>query len=217
MMISKIWLWVFVFLIAGCSTINNPALSTLRHVSGHQTSNISSQLSPHFQYLRVVNANREVYLALGNVDQTSEGQPVEVWYSANHEVLRISNGHVVGAIGMFTEWRHVNMPHLPPWSQLAASGHAYAWVRERDVMPGYHYGVQDTLLLRAIAPPQHSNLQGWVANQLKWFEEDDSSKLNPLPPAYFAVMGDQVVYSYQCLDSKMCLSWQRWPVPKAVQ
>jgi hypothetical protein len=200
--------------LSACSTLHDPVLQTIQHAVGIDStqSTPALSLSPDFQYIRVVIAGRVVYLALGNIDMDMAGKPVKVWYSRTGEVLRIRDGHVVAATGMFTEWRDVTMPVLPSWSELVASGKPYTWLRRRDVMPGYAYGVKDTLVLRKILPPRQSNLQGIAANQLVWFEEDDRSKLNPLPPARFAVANGHVVYSEICLSSTLCFSWQHWPV-----
>ena len=204
-------LGLLISLLSACSIFNNPILQTIQHATNSTGVKSKVSLSPNFQYLRVVEAGRVLYLVLGNVDVDTAGERVNVWYSATGEVLRIRDGHVVGATGLFTEWRNVNMPLLPSWSKLASSGKPYIWMRNRDVMPSYQYGIKDTMVLRKISPPRQNNLKNITANQLVWFEEDDISKLNPLPPARFAVADGHVEYSEVCLDNKLCFSWQRWP------
>ena len=187
----------------------------------------ATRLNPGFRYLRVTVEGRVVFLALGNVDSHAQG-PVEVWYSARKEVLRIQNGRVIGAVGLPTEWRDVSLPELPAWSAMAGSGKSYQWVRKRDVMPGYRFGVRDALVLRVVAPPTRSALQGLDPKSLTWFEERfqaespggtltklvGMSEERTLPPARYAVdLRDGVeivVYGEQCLAPELCFTWQRW-------
>ena len=92
-------------------------------------------------------------------------------------------------------------------------------------MPGYRFGVQDALVLRRIAAPDKSEIQGLDPGTLAWFEEqsDAGSALRgsgaaldqALPLARYAVDlrdgKETVVYGEQCLAAELCFSWQRWP------
>ena len=181
-------------------------------------------LNPGFRYLRLVVDGQVVLLALGYTDADSQG-PIEVWYSAHKEVLRIQNGRVVGATGTITEWQSVSIPPLPSWSTLSKAAEPIRWTRSRDLMPGYRYGIKDTLITRVIPPPSRSQLFDLDPASLIWFEEDsDSSGHIPtskgssdrLPPAKYAVSlgqgSEAVIYAEQCLATDLCFSWQRWPV-----
>lgn len=154
-------------------------------------------------------------LALGDVEGSREN-PVEVWYSAQKEVLRFQDGRLVGAVGLTTEWRKVELPTLPAWEKLFGINE-FRWTRYRDVMPGYKIGVHDELLLRRIDSPSGAQLQGIPASGLAWFEESvvASSTLEKLQAARYAldIRGGRavVVYGEQCLDAGLCFSWQRWP------
>lgn len=184
-----------------------------------------ANLNPDFRYMRVVVDGRVVFLALGNEDKDANGT-IEVWYSAEREVLRFQNGRLVGAIGLSTEWRSVALPVLPSWKMLSRAENPTPWTRIRDVMPGYRFGVQDALVLRRIAAPGKSEMQGMDPGSLTWFEEQadagtslrDASLVfdQALPLARYAVdMRDGkeiVVYGEQCLAPELCFSWQRWPV-----
>ena len=192
-------------------------LQTLRQAAWRGDSIASARLNPNFRYLRVTIAGRVVLLALGNEDVDALGL-VEVWYSAEREVLRLQNGRLVGATGLTTEWRSVLMPELPSWSMLARGEKVYQWTRVRDVMPGYRFGVRDGMSVRVISAPRKSELQKVDAQGLTWFEErvDSIGGGEVLPRALYAVdMRDGkevVVYGEQCLDKDLCFSWQRWPV-----
>jgi hypothetical protein len=168
-------------------------------------------------------------MALGYVDAGPQG-PVEVWYSADRETLRLQNGRLVGATGLPTEWLRVQLPALPSWRLLAtaADGDGYRWERVRDVMPGYRIGERDALILRRIGIPKSHQLQGLDPGTLAWFEEGAASSIGllqtlgiaksaeTLPPARYAVdlgRGDGfAVYGEQCISAVLCIAWQRWPV-----
>ena len=176
-----------------------------------------AKLNPAFRYLRVTIAGRTALLALGYVDEDPRG-PIEVWYSAEREVLKLQNGRVVGAVGMLTEWRNVRLPELPAWSALAREPAPRRWERTRDVMPGYRYGLREAIALGAAPVPEKSALRELDAKALTWFEE--RVEFPPpgdkaLPPARYAVRmaGGQetVVYGEQCLAPELCFTWQRWP------
>lgn len=201
---------------------------TLRGAVQGNRSAADVRLSPAFRYIRVTVDGRVSFLALGSEDKHPQG-PIEVWFSAQREVLRLQNGRVVGASGVFTEWRSVTLPEMPPWSAIARSQQPLPWVRIRDVMPGYRFGVHDELVLSAISPPQKSALQGVDAQSLSWFEERFQTGVvagyltklvthvaadGALPPARYAVDfrdgKEIVVYGEQCLAPDFCFTWQRW-------
>jgi len=192
----------------------------------------AARLDPRFRYLRITVEGGVGFLALGNVESHPQG-PIEVWYSAKREVLRFQNGRLVGAVGLQTEWRAVSLPDLPSWSALAQAREPVPWVRVRDLMPGYRFGVRDALVLRVTAPPGKTALLGLDPRSLTWFEERfqaeplaGSRTILPavlsddraLPPARYAVElrdgRETVVYGEQCLAPELCFTWQRWNVVK---
>lgn len=195
-------------------------MQTMQYLGKPNASVTGANLNPDFRYLRVVVDGRVVFLALGNEDKDARGS-IEVWYSAEREVLRFQDGRLVGAVGLNTEWRSVSLPVLPSWPALARAENPTRWTRIRDVMPGYRFGVQDALVLRRIAAPGKSEMQGLDSGTLTWFEEQaaadsslrDSGKALPL--ARYAVDlrdgKELVVYGEQCLTAELCFSWQRWP------
>ena len=216
--------------LSGCSSAGNAILQTLPYAYGRNPGVDNARLNPNFRYLRVTIGGRVVLLALGNVDSHPQGL-IEVWYSAEREVLRLQNGRLVGAVGLTTEWRDVLLSELPSWSVAARADGGVRWTRVRDVMPGYRFGVKDELLLRAIDVPQRSALQGVDPQRLIWFEERGEVGAvagllgvfggsvgadAALPPARYAVdfQGgrESVVYGEQCLAAELCFAWQRWPV-----
>jgi len=210
-----------VFLLTGCqSGTANPALQTLQAAIWGTDQPTGAGLDPRFAYLRVTTANKVAFLALGYVEQSASGS-VEVWYSADRELIRLQNGRLVGAVGTLTEWRQVGLPQLPSWKELAdRQGSSYVWQRTRDVMPGYQFNIRDSLQLKVIAPPAKSALLGAAPAPLIWFEEsqvserDSGTQENALPPARYAVdfngTAERVFYGEQCISTDICLTWQRW-------
>lgn len=223
---------VLACLLSACASTMDGAVDTIRYAVKGAPGPDAARLDPRFRYLRVTVGDRTAFLALGNVERRS-AWPIEVWYSAQREVLRLQNGRVVGAVGLVTEWRSVLLPELPAWSELARSGEPHRWERTRDVMPGYHYGVRDALEVRPIPPPEHSALVGRDVQGLVWFEERSSveppagmmasalvlpADVEALPPARYAVElrdgQETVVYGEQCLAAGLCFTWQRWNIAK---
>lgn len=192
----------------------NAVVDTARSVIGGDAGVDAIPLNPKFRYLRVTINRRVALLVLGYLDRHPQG-PIEVWYSADREVLRLQNGRVTGATGLTTEWRNVALPVLPSWTAIAGASKPVDWVRTRDVMPGYRYGVQDALRIRVAEPPTATLLQRLEPKTLTWFEEAMSADSRALPPARYGVElqsgRELVVYGEQCLEPELCFAWQRWP------
>jgi len=202
-------------LLSACSSGMNAIFSTAQHAIQTDRGLANFRLNPDFRYLRITIDGRLAFVALGEVDNHPQG-PIEVWFSAEREVLRFQNGRLVGATGLTTEWRNVSVPKIPEWSALARSEQPFVWTRVRDVMPGYRFGVEERLTLQPVSAPRRSALQLTDPQTLAWFEERldgwaFAKELN-LPPARYAVdLSDgTVVYGEQCLAADLCFTWQRW-------
>lgn len=225
-------------LAAGCAVVPDPIQPTFRGIwqsLWNTDKTVGVTLNPALRYLRVTIDGQVSLFVLGEVDAdprdaayadgTPKG-PTEVWYSAEREVLRLRDGRVMGVSGFTPEWRNVEQRGAPAWASLAARNDAVVFSRLRDVMPGYRYGIQDSLTLRRTPPPARSQIAGLDANRLAWFEEtvaagpaanasSSYAKDTVLPPARYAVelrAGQAtVVYGEQCLATTVCFTWQRWP------
>ncbi|TXH85944.1 MAG: hypothetical protein E6Q80_08630 [Thauera aminoaromatica] len=188
--------------------------------------------NPAYRYLRTVVDGRSALLVLGYTDPdpaTPDAPPIEVWYSAEGEVVRLQQGRVVGTSGLSTDWRSTRAPDAPTWGSLVASaaqdraaGQALAtWQRTRDES-AYRSGVIDRISVHAIAAPRGTELAGLAPESLQWFEE----RAEPIVPpagtpgavrltARYALRVDsgatEVVYTEHCLGPELCLSLQRWP------
>jgi hypothetical protein len=224
--LQKIALIALPLMLAACASGSSAIWQTLQNVWANGGDVSKSALNPNLRYLRVVVEGRILLMALGYTDPHPLG-PVEVWYSAEKETLRLQNGRIVGITGVKTEWRSVAMPVLPAWSEVSKASAPIRWIRGRDVMPGYRYGIKDAMLTYPILPPGKSQLMGLNSTSLIWFEEREESALgsawlrretgDTLPPTRYAVAvvngTESVLYSEACVAPELCFSWQRWPVP----
>jgi hypothetical protein len=210
--------------ITACADSTTAIVQSLRNTIQSDTSVSGAKLNPALRYLRATVRDKAALLVLGYVEADPQG-PIQVWYSAEREVVRLQNGRIVGAVGMLTEWRNVKLSNVPSWYAIS-NGTAARVLRVRDVMPGYRYGVTDVLAVRATTPPPRSALQGVDPNALAWFEESIEIPRNGLPreesslpvsryAISFADGKEEVVYGEQCLSNALCFTWQRWPPAQA--
>jgi hypothetical protein len=212
--------------LSACTPGMNAAVETAQRAFQRDAGTDSVRLDPKFSFLRVTASGRVAFLALGGIDAHPDG-PIEVWYSALREVVRVQNGRVVGITGFKTEWRNVSIAAAPSWTAAAKAEQPLQWVRVRDVMPGYRYGIRDELAVIRVAAPARSELRAVDAGSLLWFEERMNNRAGyvaslfsttdtngALPPARYAVdLSDgkeTVVYGEQCLAADFCFTWQRW-------
>ena len=199
------------------------AVESLKQATRRADPDSTKPLDPKFVYLRVTRGKHVGLMWRGSLERSAEGL-IEVFYSGSGEVVRFRNGRLVGALGLNTEWRHVDEPAVV-WRAVAKAGQSPAFVRTRDVMPGYRTAVRDELAIKVIAPVERSALQVLDPGTLTWFEEtsrtSDASRIpllriadGTLPPARFAAdlagAEEVVVYGEQCLARDLCFTWQRW-------
>jgi hypothetical protein len=174
-------------------------------------------LLPGHEYLMVEVNGRQVILALGQRKTTPSpnGDVVdEYWYSASREMMHLRNGRLHVIMGMHTEWRD-NRSTPPAWSALQAQGEAAQWLRTRDEMPYYRFGIQDRIRTQAlahapIAAPAGLPTQG---NAIVW-AQDHIETTTPKGHRWvytqnFALAANQVIYSEQCISPELCLRLQR--------
>jgi len=175
--------------------------------------------NPNFRYLRAIVNGSTSFLVLGYLDPRPEGT-VEVWYSGGGEVIRLLNGHLIGSTGLTTDWRAVRFSdNQPSWSAAQAGG-TQIYERERDMMPGYHFGIRDRIERSEVPAPKDSHIAGTDPASLRWFEERSTTRpaTASLPPARFAVSKAadntvQVVYSEQCISRDLCMRFEQWTPP----
>ena len=216
--------------LCGCASYFGAVMQTANSALKSKPGDDGSRLNPIYRYLRITIDGRTLFVTLGDIDKHPDG-PIEIYYSAGHEVIRLQNGHIVGAIGALTEWRNVSISEAPSWHHSRAN-QPVTWRRTRDVMPGYRYSVSDNLVRSMVTAPQKSAFQDINTETLVWFEDrhtlstSDNNHWFPifkaqsamLPPARYAVAftnsNETVVYGEQCLSLDLCLTWQRWTPKK---
>jgi hypothetical protein len=210
-------------MLAACASVSAPIVGVGADVYSEFTGNatrtvIPAQLNPAYRYLKVdVKDHPSALLVLGYLEPSPQGD-VEVWYSAEREVLKVQNGRLVGTAGLEVDWRHVGYVQQPAnWAWVFQSPAVLLhYERVRDVMPGYRMGIHEQMQASVATPPAYVLPQFMPANAI-WVQEQVSG-IDPsvLPAAWFAVASVNgqaaVVASYQCLSVSVCLRLQPWPV-----
>lgn len=195
----------------GCASRQMSVLAVAKSLVQNNEAIDSAVLRPDFRYLRVTINNKSVLMVLGYVDADSSGRPIQVWFSADGEVVRTQYGRLVGLIGAPIEWRQVTLSaDVPAWSDIT-NAHQYQYVRQLDEMPGYRWSQVDHLTIRPISVATDTELKGSAAASLQWFEEVAVD--GRLPAARYALVpgAREPVYGEQCVSASFCMSWQVWP------
>ena len=204
--------WIFcVIFLSGCANNSTLFLKAAKTAITKIKPSETVVLDPAYRYMRVTVGKQHIYLVLASRDRTPQGF-LDTWYSGEGEVIKLISGRIVSTYGLPTDWRAVRTANIPSWKSVLKSPRVYK--RERDVMPGYHYGIQDRIITKAIMPPKRSSLINKSPNQLSWFEEKTEThyKGEKIPLAFYAIdfsnHTERVIYSVQCLSSKLCLAFQ---------
>lgn len=203
----------------GCASNQAAAFSAVRMMlpGGMPGVDANHPLDPRYRYLRVTVNGVALLMVLGYVDDTASGSPVQVWYSAHGEVMRLRDGRLAGLVGTPVEWREVRWPDgLPAWTEVGRTA-LPVYPRVLDEMPGYHLGQSVKLRLEPTSPPDDSAWVGAVPPDLQWYRERPVQ--GRAHAALYAVrhlvrQGSttaEPVYGEQCLSAEFCLSWQSWP------
>ena len=173
-------------------------------------------LNPNLRYLRVTVRGRVALMVLGYIDPTPEGE-IDTWYSGEGEVIRLQNGRIVETAGLETNWRAVRNLSLPAWKDMLGR-QALVYRRERDEMPGYRFGIAESVSLYHVPVPSNARLVRMPAADLRWYEETVLGQPDALPSARFGLQAKEgeprVVYGEQCLAQDFCLAWQIWPASR---
>ena len=169
-------------------------------------------LNPTYEYLLTHYEGRKVHLALGYREFVND-HIVEYWYSGAGEMLEISDGRVKKALGMIVEIRG-NQGDPPLWASFSELHQSQTWRRKIDLMPGYRFGVEETIttrLLKKNETPLFEKKRTFPRNTNWFLEVVTSQNIQGQQEQYqqiFAVNKNQVIYSEQCLHKSMCMSFQ---------
>jgi len=204
----------------GSALVESFQMLALQAVSAEQAPPRPPAYNPNMRYLRAqLNDEPVALLVLGYVDRTLQGE-IEVWYSANAEVLKLMDGRVLATQGLPLDWIRVRFDPRPTWPGLGSESPTF--VRIHDELPSYRFGVREAVQIQAWSqtpatrwsPP--SDIRG--AKNLHWFKETAraADALGGAQVSWFArnsQSGDAaVVYSEQCLAPTLCLRLQRVPL-----
>lgn len=164
----------------------------------------NGSFSAGFEYLEVEWRGRTAAMALG-YRETKGGHVSEYWYSGQGEMIRLLNGRVVQALGMTHEVRNV-LTNQPVWADILKFRSPIVWAQTKEVMPGYRYGVQEFVITQQINPNAAENMivsgaTAWVLEEVKSKDEKGRTWIYPQK---FALNGDRVIYSEQCLSPELC-------------
>jgi hypothetical protein len=203
--------------LSACQSSHVALVHTVK-ASANPQSTQPFNMVPGLRYLKVETPGALTYMVLGDIEP---GDPydVEVWYGASRQVLKLRNGRVVKTAGLPVNWTSSALEGEPSWIQ--ASGQPAQFVRVRDVMPGYRYSVQETVVLRRTEPPKgeatravapESERMRWV-----WFSEETIQTTPLAAPVYRTALPRSVFavdlqspkqplrWSEQCLSPTFCL------------
>ena len=207
----------------GCAGDSGVLKDTLKLAFSNTQADITlgQTLNPNFRYLRLVHNDRPVLLVLGFIEPSrTGGSPTEVWYSGQGEVFKLQAGRLIATSGLSRNLLAVRSPDAALWSQwLAMDANASGtYLRERDLMSDYQFGVRDRITVQRIAHPPLARPAGAGDNDWVWLKEQpESSSPSALPAAYFAfarvdiaAKDPQVRYSIQCITNELCFSFQNW-------
>ncbi|MFM9969236.1 MAG: YjbF family lipoprotein [Burkholderiales bacterium] len=199
-------------ILGGCG--HTPVTRTLfEAIPGLGRSVDNLNLNPNLRYLRVSVRGRVVLMVLGYVDAHPDG-PIDVWYSAEGEVIRLQNGRIVGTAGLETDWRAVRNVSPPVWKDVVGRS-TTVYRRERDEMPGYRFSIKERVSVYPVRVPTNARVVGIPVQNLRWYEEAILDQKDGLPSARFALQVKdsdvRVIYGEQCLSQILCIAWQTWP------
>jgi len=213
--------------LTACNSVN-PVWDTFKAATGLGEGK-SAALKPGVEYLKVNVNGHQAMMALGyrtfpnpagsasnptngeqlvkNAKLYSPDQYVhEFWYSGQKEMMELVEGRVVSVMGMTAEWRQTNSIS-PSWDSVGSSSMPTAWIRNRDLMPGYRFGFKDQILTKLIESPKAFKE---VPTNATWYEDSITSKDREgnawSYKQLFARMGGKIIYSEQCIAEDLCLT-----------
>ena len=208
---------------------SSPALVQTLQVAGKQIftadngqQSTALRLDPRWRYLRVqLNEGPGSIFVLGSVDASAHG-PIEVWYSAKAEVLKLQEGRIVGTQGLERDWSKVRFDPAPtPWE--AVGSEITMSKRFHDELPSYRFGLVETVQTQAWqslpSPRWAVPREVQQLSNLRWYRESAQEAGAGLAAVSWFARGAHsgspaIVYSEQCLTATHCFRLQRLPMPE---
>ena len=182
------------------------------------------QLQKGYEYAFINSVNMPAVMVLGEriKGRTSSGEYTdEYWYSGTGELIVLRDGRFHTVFGLPTEWRD-NRSAPPAWSSFETQTATQRWVRTRDEMPNYRYGLQDQMASTALAEPPKLDAKALElsppkGSQVRWVEDHvRTTKADGTLWTFrqrFALENKQVVYSEQCVSPTLCYRFRKIKTP----
>jgi hypothetical protein len=197
--------YAMLLVLAGCQGFN-PVIDTAGHFWAGKAQ--KDTFSQGFEYLEVEWQGRKAAMALG-YREIKGTQVNEHWYSGQGEMIKLVNGRVVQVFGMTKEVRNV-LGDPPLWADLLMHRSAVTWSQTKEVMPLYRYGLQEYFLSQQSTPK--ASEKAIASEATAWVVEEVKSKTEKGTPwiyrQKFALLGDKVIYSEQCVAPEMCFKFK---------
>jgi hypothetical protein len=180
----------------------------------------TSKFPKQFEYFLIYIRGKPAVMTLGKrtLTKTPQGEIVdEFWFTPDGEMLHTRDGRIHAMLGLPVEWRN-NQSTPPRWQDTLARTEATSWLRVRDEMPNYRYGISDKITTTALAsPPKLDKIALELAPtqnpQIKWVQDSVETTNNQGQrwqfTQVFAIDQNQVVYSEQCISPVFCFQIQR--------
>jgi hypothetical protein len=204
---------VAMVLLSGCTSAGLSTAKILQDAIVGSSVQIPANLSVSpYRYLWAKSNDSKALLVLGAVEPSDSGS-IEVWFSANQEILRIQTGalgRIVSTRGLQTDWVRSSLRVNPN-----VSGSLKVLLRERDVMPGWRYGLTETLRQTSFRKPPRLARQKFrpeLLNSKKvtsWLMENSPQAPELGESVYARDAAGQVIAGYQCLAADLCIAWER--------
>ena len=164
------------------------------------------KFQPGFEYLEVDFVNKKAWFALGSRELDGPNTH-EYWYGSGREMIHLVNGRMFEAYGFTQEIRATSID-FPSWSELTANRRPFVWLRVRDLMPNYRYGLKEFVISQRVQPNDLEKKLITVDDVI-WIEEEIKSKsIDGLDWIYrekFALYQGKVAFSIQCIAKDLCL------------
>jgi len=137
-----------VLTVAGCGVVGRTSIKTVQlAVQGKpDVQPTATQVAANrFPQIKVTGPAGGAILVLGNVDGERRA-----WYSADHSIVYLQDGLVVGTYGGKPELQGMLITTDSPFRALHQVANGTTVQRRYDVMPGYRFGMEVTGTLNAV-------------------------------------------------------------------
>ena len=199
------WHMFCLFFCAGCQS-SNPGYASLKAL----ISPTPAQFDASYDYISIQSDTSNGRMILGS-RQFKEHKLIEHWYTGACEMIKTVDGRIHKALGTTSEIRR-NTGQAPSWQTVSESQVPVTWQRRLDIMPGYRFGLEETISTRQLTEVEIPLVPGIEKHGLVWFQDNVQTKdIQGKATTYrqlFALRNKQLIYSEQCISEMMCMRIQ---------